>query len=340
MANHSGRSNRRTKPLTIAALAILAVASLAAAVPPLKAQLTPDQAPATQRPPTPQWQTDAGGKMAFDVASVKQNKSGPPPSGEMPSTSFPLNPGDVYSPTGGLFRGTNLPLVAVIAFAYKLDVTDFLRSQLPKWATVYRVDIAARAAGNPTKDQMRLMMQSLLADRFKMAIHFETREVPVFGLVLDKPGKTGPQLRPHSDDLSCSTAYSPVPLSEVPPSAILAGGFPATCGSIVIMPPSEAGRIHIGARNVSMGFFAKALPTMPNGLDRPVLDRSGLEGTVDLTFEWMPERSGPPGSNVPHDETGTTFLEALKEQLGLKLESQTGPADVLVVDHLEQPSEN
>src|SRR5579862_7007452 len=73
---------------------------------------------------TPQWEIDAGGKMAFDVASVKQNKSGPPPSGEMPSTSFPLNPGDVYSPTGGLFRGTNLPLVAVIAFAYKLDVTE------------------------------------------------------------------------------------------------------------------------------------------------------------------------------------------------------------------------
>jgi uncharacterized protein (TIGR03435 family) len=300
------------------------------------------RAQAAQSPMVPQWQIDAGGKMAFDVASVKQNKSGPPPTGEMPFTSFPLNPGDVYSPNGGLFRGTNLPLATVIAFAHKLDVTDFLRSQLPKWAAVYRVDITARAVGNPTKDQMRLMMQSLLADRFKLAIHFETRQVPVFGLLLDNPGKMGPHLRLHPDDSSCSTAYAPVPLSQVPPSAILGGGFPATCGSIAIMPPSVPGRIHIGARNVTMGFFAKALPTMPNGLDRPVLDRSGLEGTVDLTFEWMPERHGPlpPGSNVPREETGPTFLEALKEQLGLKLESRTGPVDVLVVDHLEEPSPN
>ena len=85
-------------------------------------------------------------------------------------------------------------------FAYKLRLTDeqihSLLAPLPKWLSTDSFKIHAKAEGNPTKDQMRLIVQSPLADRFKLRIHFETHEVPVLALGLDKPGKTGPKLRP------------------------------------------------------------------------------------------------------------------------------------------------
>jgi len=75
-------------------------------------------------------------------------------------------------------------------------------------------------------------------------------------------------------------------------------------------------------------------------LSRPVLDQTGLSGTLDFVIEWTPEFNGPPPPNFQPDPSGPTFLEALKEQLGLKLQPQTGPVDVLVIDHVEEPSPN
>ncbi len=130
--------------------------------------------------------------MTFDVASVKQNKCGLPPECLL-DANINLLPGDVFSPTGGLFTETNWYLMPLIVFAYKLDANHYqlLTAQLPKWANTERFDIQARASGNPTKDEFRLMMQSLLADRFKLVVHHETRQLPVFALVLDKPESWG-----------------------------------------------------------------------------------------------------------------------------------------------------
>ena len=138
--------------------------------------------------------------MAFDVASVKQNKSGATTS----HSNVNFAPDGVFTPTGGLLTTTNLTLLNFIVFAYKTtgDQVQLLRPQLPNWATTDRFDIQAKVEGNPTKDQFRLMMQSLLADRFKLTIHYETRHLPAFALVL-KPGKTGPQLQPHSEEPKC-----------------------------------------------------------------------------------------------------------------------------------------
>jgi hypothetical protein len=118
------------------------------------------------------WQTAAGGKMAFDVASVRQNSIGPDYG---MNSNFPLGPGDVYAANGGQFRATNFSLLAYIEFAYKIDGNQdqFLVSQPPKWVLTSHFDIQAKAQGNPTKDQMRLMMQTLLADHFKLAVHYE-----------------------------------------------------------------------------------------------------------------------------------------------------------------------
>src|SRR5579871_6283226 len=141
----------------------------------------------------PQWQTAAGGKLAFEVASVKPVPSGPdhfrPP-------SFPLSNDDAFRPTGGRFSAT-FPLPVLITFAYKVRLTqeqlNAMLAPLPLWVTRDSFEIEAKAEGNPTKDQFRLMLQSLLAERFQLAIHREQREVPLFALVLAKPGKLGPK---------------------------------------------------------------------------------------------------------------------------------------------------
>jgi uncharacterized protein (TIGR03435 family) len=312
------------------------IALLVATATPLKAQSAA----------VPEWQTVAGGKMAFEVASIKQNKTGLPPSGNTPSSNFPLDSGSVYPPTGGLFSATNFPVTTLLAFAYKM--TNYqarsLASELPKWAATDRFDIQARTGGNPTKDQMRLMMQALLADRFKLSIHQETRHLPVFATVLVKPEKTRPQLRRHPENEPCS-ATSP-PTAETgwapTPPPMTSSGYPTICGVVLGLQSSVPGRARLGVSNVSMSFLANVLAGLGNEINRPVFDGTGLSGNFDFTVEWTPLITVPipAGAAFQPDPTGPTLLEALQEQLGLKLVPQTGPVDILVIDHVEKPSEN
>lgn len=296
--------------------------------------LTPaeSQAPATQ-PPTSQWQIDAGGQAKFDVASVKLSK---------PDSSYhanvPMDSRDWFEPTGGLLSA-NVPLTRYIVFAYKLteyEDRNLLPPQLPKWANIDKYDIEARATGNPTKDQFRLMMQGLLADRFKLAVHHETRQLPVFALVLDKPGTLGPGLRPHSDDPPCAGSPGGPSLAPVGPSFV--GGFPTICGGI--SGEVVNGHDHFGGRSLTMAQIADVLSGAGwDNLGRPVLDQTGLGGNFDFSIEYTPQFNGPAPDGL-FDPAGPTYVEALKEQLGLKLEPKTAPVDVLVIDHIEQPSAN
>src|SRR5262249_23840785 len=141
------------------------------------------------------WERAAGGHMKFEVASVKENQNPPGPGtvhSNVPITTWDFPAG---APTGGRFSATNLFVDIYIGYAYKLQgyANDAFENQPPQWARfgADRYDIEARADGNPTRDQYRLMMQSLLADRFKLAVHWETKEMPALALVLDKPGKMG-----------------------------------------------------------------------------------------------------------------------------------------------------
>jgi uncharacterized protein (TIGR03435 family) len=291
--------------------------------------------PAGQSVALAQRQTAAEDRMAFDVASVRQSKPGAftPP-------SFPLDAGDAYAATGGRFSA-DFSLATYIAFAYKLSLTQEQRqsmlARLPKWVATDRFDIQARAEGNPTKDQMRLMMQSLLADRFKLALHFETREVPVLALTLVKSGKTGPKLRPHSEGPACD---APVPLPEPRSSAGAIDVFPSRCD--VYMLESKPNHMNqAGSRNTTMDLLAASLPSLA-ALGRPVVDQTGLTGMFDFTIEWTPESNSPqlPNADGQTDSQGPTFLEAVHEQLGLKLEATKAPIRTLVIDHVERPSEN
>ncbi len=292
------------------------------------------QSPSTQ-PPVPAWQTAAGGKLSFEVASVRQNKTD-----DKPSMNVNIGQTDYsFSPTGSLYSARNIGLVSYIVFAYKLNIMQLrsVVSQAP-WTATTLFDIEARADGNPTKDQYRLMMQSLLADRFKLTVHFETRQAPAYGLVLVKIGKLGPQLRLHrADDPVCD---GPVAVRDQGAFPLDADGFPKLCGSWGDIKPSVPGRTSIGGRDFPMALFASVIPNGLGQLDRPVLDQTGL-GNVDFTIEWMRDTADVVSAEDSHsDQSGPSFDQALREQLGLKLVPQKGPVEFFVIDHIEMPSEN
>jgi uncharacterized protein (TIGR03435 family) len=290
-------------------------------------------------------------KLEFEVASIRQNKSD-----DEPRSSFSLDSGNFYStvnkddvlaPNGGYFSAANQPLWRYIVFAYKLSGTQEmalrfnffagLLSRVPDWVNTERFDIKARFEGTPSKDQVRQMMQVLLADRFKLVVHHEIRQVPVLALVLVKEGVTGPDLRPHPVSDSCSNeAVAETTTKDQPHPVTSAKGFPIVCRVIAHLPPSVPGRTSFGARDVDLGLLASSLPTQTGmmTLPHPVIDQTGLRGTFDFKLEWLQDFDSRP--NV----SGPTFRQALQSQLGLKLESQKGPIDLIVIDHLEQPSEN
>jgi bla regulator protein blaR1 len=285
-----------------------------------------------QSPRVPDWQTAAGGKMAFEVASVKPAKTFRQP-------NFPLDIGDAKTP-GGRFSAV-LPLVTCVGFAYKLMPGE-VSTQLPK-SFPESFDIEARAPGNPTKDQMRLMMQSLLADRFKLRVHFETHEGPVYALTLVRPGRTGPKLRPHADGPACPDSFE---MGEAPPLPRASDVFPPVCGATQTRGTRE-GTV-FGGRDLTVETFAGAihnLGSLTGEIDKPVVDQTGLKGRYDFRLDLpagiMSFSVAPPNSDAPPaDPKGTPFLNALREQLGLKLVSSKGPIRKLVIDHVEPPSAN
>jgi uncharacterized protein (TIGR03435 family) len=296
------------------------------------------QAAPTLSSALPEWETAAGSKMEFEVAAVRPSS---PDDGT--NANFPLGPGDVYATTGGLFRVNGYPLITYIMFAYKITRSQvkYLSSGLPDWVKSDRFSIEARSENmNPTKDQMRLMVRSMLADRFKLRVHRETKQVPVYALVLAEPGKLGPMLQAHTADSVCSSSPTGQPTSD-PEAPEMTGKFPTTCGGIVGAKSSAPGRISFGARNVTMALIATSLAGQVTGVDRPISDRTRLSGKYDFAIEFSPDPSVvPPGSNFKPDASGTPFMVALKGQLGLKLEPQKGPLEVVIVDHVEHPSEN
>jgi uncharacterized protein (TIGR03435 family) len=282
-----------------------------------------------------QSQTPTNDRPSFAVASVKENESDRPGGMNVPLL------GDIYTPTDGIFSGIHIPLITYIYFAYNFtgNQMQLLVPRLPGWVISDHFDIEARADGNPTKAQMRLMMQSLLADRFKLAVHYETQQLPVLAAVLSKPGKTGPQLHPHSEDVACSTIPPPPPTPGSPQSSTtITNGLPIVCGGIVAMPESAPGRMRVGGRNVPIGMIISTLAQM-GGFDRSVIDQTTLTGNFDFSIEWTPQRRNP-DADPQNDDSGSQLMQALNEQLGLKLESKKGPVEVFILDHIEKPSPN
>jgi uncharacterized protein (TIGR03435 family) len=292
----------------------------------------------------PQWQTDAGGTLAFDIASIHENKSGEPwAGGEASYSNIPsYGSDDAYSNTGGLYSVRNYPLQNIIIFAYKSTngQGDALNASLPSWVLSENVNIEARSdLKNATKDQMRLMVQSLLVERFHVAMHIETRQVSDYAAVLAKPGRIGSNLRHHVDDVPCPEKGPPAGATSSGghPADQIEGGFPVLCHSFVRMQPPAPYLRREGSRDISMAQIVSTFTSLGN-LGRPVVDQTGLSGRFDWFVEFLPEY--PPGANLPPDASGPAFTDAIKDQLGIRLNSQKGPFDYVLVDHIEHPSEN
>ena len=308
---------------------------------PLVAQSAAAQASEAQPPAMPQWQVAAGGTMRFETASIHKDTSG-----NFKKPSFALSADDGMPPTDGNFHA-DFPLIIYIQFAYKEWFTGeqvhTLLATLPKWAVSDTYEIQAQASGKPSKDQMRLMLQSLLADRFGLLVHFETRQMPVFLLTMVKPGKMGPRLHPHTP--SCNNAE---PVSDPTGKTPAANGsaatqiFPPPCLDRSLMTIPKPNHVKLtGSRNMTLPVLATYLPSIGD-LDRPVIDRTGIQASVDFSLEFTPEAYLPENSGVAADPDTpiTTFHEALDKQLGLILAPAKAPLDVLIVDHVERPSEN
>jgi uncharacterized protein (TIGR03435 family) len=263
-------------------------------------------------------------KLEFEVASVKQDKSDVEATG-----TFPLGPGNIFTPSGGSFSFTNFPLINYIAFAYKMNPRPLaeMQHQLPEWVTSDRFDIQAKTdKKDATKDEVRLMMRALLAERFKLVVHDETHQVPVFALMLAKPDKTGPELQVHPADSPCPTDPSVQPESakmQIP------------CGGNIEIPPDGPGQRKMAGRNISLEALVIGISNW-GGLGRPVLDQTGLAGKYDFSIDWTPD----PPAGASADATGPSFQAALMEQLGLKLVATKRPSTILIIDRVDRPSGN
>ncbi|HEY1340886.1 MAG TPA: M56 family metallopeptidase [Bryobacteraceae bacterium] len=334
--------NRKAVGLNLGKKLVLTGAGIASLVVPLVIGAL--NAPAFQAQGAPDWQTKAGGKMAFDVASVKLSK------GPFVSPNVPINVGEGYRPTGGYFRA-DFPLWTYIQFAYKIapaeDQSREILAHLPKWAATDRYSIDARGPANATKDQMRLMVQALLAERFQFAAHFETKEAAVFNLTLAKSGTVGPKLRPHAEGPPCDAAG--FALSASTAARVIRGdatagpeNFPDMCDSFAVIRKAGGALMLVGYRNATMDMLAASLTGIV-GEGRPVIDKTGLSGRYDFTMEWAPQTnsaSPPDAPTTASEPLGPTSLQALRDELGLKLESARGPVRILVIDKVERPSEN
>ena len=280
---------------------------------PLRAQIAVD---------TPAWQKAAGGSMKFEVASIREDK------GTFEPPSFALSADDWFTDPNGRFHA-DFPVVAYIMFAYKLWVPeeelDVMLAHAPAWVKTVRFKIEATAPLHATKDQYRLMMQSLLADRFGMKVHFEDREMPVLEMSLLKAGEPGPKLIPHTRGPDCDAK----PAADV---------FPQVCYGYIARP--KDGGWFVGSRATTMSQIGNLLGSIGESTGetgRPVVDKTGLTGLWDFTL-W----TQPPGSKTDPDSASQvpTVLEATRDQLGLRLKSAKDTIPVLVVDHIERPSEN
>jgi uncharacterized protein (TIGR03435 family) len=218
------------------------------------------------------------------------------------------------APVGGRFAAGNVTVGQLMRNAYQIQ--DFQISGQPSWFDSDRYDVEANAGRNVSTSEMRIMLQNLLIDRFKLTFHRGTKEFPAFALIV---AGTGPKLR-RADPAKCVSRPA------------------GACAVIKTTSPTE-----IVGEQISMARFAVWLSTR---LDRSVIDRTDLDGIFDLDLRWEPDLPAPllesaPGNTVAAPmELNGSILTAVREQLGLKVESTKTAMEVFFIDHVERPSAN
>jgi uncharacterized protein (TIGR03435 family) len=249
-------------------------------------------------------------KPSFEVASIKRMEA-----------NDTREPGVQPTQPGGQFRAVGLTLRQFLRVAYG-NPAALRKNQVvggPSWVDTDRFEIVAKipdaALPDPSR-QVPAMLRGLLEERFKLAIHMETRQVPAFDLVL---AKRDVQLNSRFQ----RTTMACVPMME----ARSASDTERLCGFRRLGPGMLSGT------GITMALLAGVLSQLPD-VDRLVLDRTGLTGGFDVNLEYQPLSDGSGAGDHP------SLFTALQEQLGLKLESTRGPIAVLVIDHVEPPTPN
>jgi uncharacterized protein (TIGR03435 family) len=262
------------------------------------------------------------GVAAFEVASIKPNKA-------------TANPRVGFGP-GGRFEAVAATVQDLIALAHGSGKM-LLRSQIvgtPQWTGTERFDVMAQAengtgpAPRVAPDRMLLMVRNLLADRFRLATHWDTRELSTYALILARADRAlGPRLR--RIDADCEARRAQVPANADP--------RPMVCGME---------RAHGRALGRTMTLANFATMQLPLLVDRLVVDRTGLDGAFDWDLEWtpgpgeVPPLTGGDSASTTAPADGPSLVTALEEQLGLKLNPERGQVDVLVVDAVSRPTPN
>ena len=244
-------------------------------------------------------------QKSFEVATIKPNAENDH------RVMFRLLPGGGFSASG-----TSLRMLIMQDY----NVKDFQVTGGPGWLATDRYDVNAKAEASTERfspDTFRPMLQSLLAERFQLKFHKETKEMPVYALVAGKG--------PHK-----------LKASEAP-----AAGAP---------PQRQMMRIGRGQANLQGTNMAGLAQLLSQQLGRPVIDKTGIEGTFDVEMRWTPEpgQGGgpfggappPPDAIAQSDTSGPSLFTAVQEQLGLKLDSTKGPVEILIIDSASKPTEN
>lgn len=193
---------------------------------------------------------------------------------------------------------TNSTLAALVTWAY--GVKDYQVLAAPSWFRSDRYDVNAKAHGAPDLPHLKLLLQALLAERFHLTLHKETRQLPIFTLNV---GDRGSRMKP---------APGPVP-----------PGLPQITGR------NNATHEELTGQHATV---AQLIQNLSRDVDRPIVDQTSLKGTYDFKLEWTPDAADP---------SGISLFTALKEQLGLRLDSAKGPVEVLVIDRADRtPTDN
>ena len=281
-------------------------------------------------PPQGRAQSESGGAApAFEAASVK---SSPPGSTNGIRMRGPLSGGPGTSDPG-LLRCMNCTLADVVVKAY--DIEKYQLSG-PDWLDTELL-ITAKVPAGATKEQFRLMLQNLLTERFKLALHREKKDVPGYALVV---GKDGPKLKESVEAEPAQAPQGDRPKITLDKNLfpVIPPGYPAS--GIITLRNGDA-LFSTGAGKASMEQLALELTRQ---LSQPVADATGLKGKYDFVLYWaleLPTPPAAPGGELPVASTPLPTLSDALQKLGLKVERKRVPADVLVIDHIEKvPTEN
>jgi uncharacterized protein (TIGR03435 family) len=265
-------------------------------------------------------QASAQTSLAFEVVSIKPNRSG------AQEHSARVQP-------GGRFTAINMPVSSLIASAYGPNGLLLRRNQIeggPDWIRVDGFDIDARApagadldaGGTPSDPGIQAMLRALLADRFKLAAHMEHRTVSTYALkVARADGRLGPSMHPVQIDDCAGTRTLAANARQGGPS---------------VWDTRQVCVVAVGGGGTSLTSYGGTMAQLANVLgimvDRPVVDATGLSGKFEMNASFESARLGPDGS------TGISVFTALREQLGLQLDGDKQDIDVLVIDHVDQPT--